>query len=329
MAEDHRSCTGEDSISELPDELLHVILLRLDSSRAAARTSALSRRWRRVWAHLPELRLGTHYDPPPLPTAHLNSVNGALAGYSATAPLEVLEISFFTDGPNVTASRAASWLRFAAKHVVGEFSLYLHYQVRSSLLAPPEVNGQEAAAEELELPTCNRAKAIELKLQDSWRLRPQPAGSFTALTSLTIRNCRMEASELSAMVCKHCPCLRNLILLLYLVEVSDVSVLSDSLQSLTFVAAHTRQLEVIAPNLEKLSVYVAKKARISSLKLAEVVWKADAYDPRHHKFDNVSRHLRLLEVGQQCVAASFKQQFDEVDDLKLNIFVPLVCLYIH
>nr|CAB3490137.1 unnamed protein product [Digitaria exilis] len=306
MAEGHRRCSGEDRISELPDELLHVILLRLGSSRAAARTSALSRRWRRVWAHLPELRLGTHHDPPPLPASLLDAVDGALAGYSATAPLEHLGILFFTGGPNVTASRAAPWLRFAAKHVVGEFNLRVPYQKM----------GKDQ--EELELPACTRAKTIKLKLQDPWRLRPQLACTFAALISLTIRDCRMEAKELTAMVSKHCLCLRDLILFIDLVEVSDVSVLSDTLHSLTFFVANTRQLEVIAGNLEKLTVDDAAKARISSSKLAEV----DAYDPRHHKFDNVGRHLRRLEVGQNSAVASFMQQFDEVDDLKLEIFVP-------
>nr|CAB3491866.1 unnamed protein product [Digitaria exilis] len=76
----------------------------------------------------------------------------------------------------------------------------------------------------------------------------------------------MEASELTAMVSKRCPCLRNLFLFLYLVDVSDV------------------------------------------------VWNGNAYDPRHHTFDNVSPHLRPLEVAQNSAAASFMQQFDKVDD---------------
>ncbi|CAN6212935.1 unnamed protein product [Urochloa humidicola] len=45
---------GEDLLSALPDDALVLILLRLLSSEAA-RTSILSRRWRRVWWLLPEL----------------------------------------------------------------------------------------------------------------------------------------------------------------------------------------------------------------------------------------------------------------------------------
>ncbi|CAN6334734.1 unnamed protein product [Urochloa humidicola] len=56
MGEDERRrrSSGEDLISGLPDEVLHDILVRLGCARAAARTSVLSHRLRRVWAHMPE-----------------------------------------------------------------------------------------------------------------------------------------------------------------------------------------------------------------------------------------------------------------------------------
>ncbi|KAM0886177.1 hypothetical protein ACQ4PT_029867 [Festuca glaucescens] len=46
---------GSDRISALPDEMLLQILARLRCARAAAHTSGLSRRWRGLWRHLPEL----------------------------------------------------------------------------------------------------------------------------------------------------------------------------------------------------------------------------------------------------------------------------------
>ncbi|XBH96854.1 hypothetical protein VPH35_087161 [Triticum aestivum] len=54
-----------DRISSLPDDLLHLVLLRLGCARDAARTCVLSRRWPRVCAGLPkpELDVTLHYVP--------------------------------------------------------------------------------------------------------------------------------------------------------------------------------------------------------------------------------------------------------------------------
>ncbi|CAN1123899.1 hypothetical protein LINPERHAP2_LOCUS2095 [Linum perenne] len=47
------AATADDVISELPDEILHSILRRLSSSREAAITTVLSRRWRSPWRSYP------------------------------------------------------------------------------------------------------------------------------------------------------------------------------------------------------------------------------------------------------------------------------------
>ncbi|CAL1397834.1 unnamed protein product [Linum trigynum] len=44
---------GEDRISDLPDQIIHIILNRLKSPDAAARTSVLSRRWFQLWRGYP------------------------------------------------------------------------------------------------------------------------------------------------------------------------------------------------------------------------------------------------------------------------------------
>uniref|UniRef100_K3ZLQ0 F-box domain-containing protein n=1 Tax=Setaria italica TaxID=4555 RepID=K3ZLQ0_SETIT len=327
----HRNRSGEDYISGLPDELLHSILLRLGSTRAAARTSVLSRRWRPVWRHLPELVFGngSHDAPPPTPASFLDAVDSALAAYAApTIQGLVIVLSTAAAGLGVPAGRVAPWLRFAAERVAVELVIFVPPPPMHRHQTWPVVDWEDdllelPACEEavLELPACERAKTMALRLKQHWRLRLPPAGMFTALTSLTILFASMEGSEVTALVCTRCPCLRNLRLSLTLVDASNVSIRSDSLQSLSFCVRKTRRLEVVTPRLENLFVgdYI-DEARISAPKLEGIFWRATPYDPHHHRFDDVGRRLQLLDIGDCFITmASLMQRFDEVHELKLSI----------
>jgi hypothetical protein len=92
---------GADRISDLPDHLLHRVLICLLSTDDAVRTSVLSRRWRRVWTHLPELALC--YCSP-------EHVGTALSAWSAPV-LHRLLISVLTHSRHITAEHVCSWLR--------------------------------------------------------------------------------------------------------------------------------------------------------------------------------------------------------------------------
>jgi hypothetical protein len=205
-----RGGSGEDRISGLPDALLHEILVRLRSADAAARTSVLSRRWRHVWAHLPELRLVAPREA--APASFIDTVDAALGGYLAPT-LEHLGVSHRTDQQGrdlrIPAGRIAPWLHFAAEHVVGELNLFLQVPQTYSV-SLPEVVGEEAV---LELPVCERAKRIELFFEYAYThwLRPQASGLFRALTFLKINGyVHMNGSDLTAFVSTQCPCLRDL-----------------------------------------------------------------------------------------------------------------------
>ncbi|KAK3118896.1 hypothetical protein QOZ80_9BG0710270 [Eleusine coracana subsp. coracana] len=310
---------GVDRISCLPDELLHVILLCLDSSRAAGRTSVLSHRWRRVWAHLPALVLFDDELPPPS-SSFPDTVDAALATYAAPI-LQHLSI-WVPDhgpgpGPGVPAHRVSPWLHFTSQRVTGSFSLNFRPNVTS--FVAPEVAGEEA--EELELPACSAATWITLNLEGSWRLRT--AGVFLALTRLEIQLARMEGGVLSDLVSTQCPRLKKLSLLVTLVAASDVSIHSDSLQSLSIFVRDTRRLEVIATGLEELHLWThrVKEVHISAPKLAKVAW-CGAYDPCQHQFILAPRSLRLLTIEVQATSTSLMRQFDEVDELSLQISIP-------
>ncbi|CAO2144544.1 unnamed protein product [Urochloa humidicola] len=152
---------GEDRISVLPNELLHAILVHLRSTRAAARTGVLSRRWRRVWTSLSELVLEEHADastPPSPPTRtkpRSSSDSGSLCQQPAT-----------TDASWPGALRGGC--TFASDRVVGVLSLHLPLQVASFF--EPEVDGEEAAVAVLELPACEGVIDIDLILLEQLQL---------------------------------------------------------------------------------------------------------------------------------------------------------------
>ncbi|KAJ1275966.1 hypothetical protein BS78_05G177400, partial [Paspalum vaginatum] len=322
--EERRRCpSGKDRISLLPDELLHDILVRLRCTSAAARTSVLSRRWRHVWAHLPELVLlggGPHA------TSFLDTVDGALAGYSAPT-LDRLTISLYFSltarhGIRVPAGRVQPWLRFASERVVGALHL-----VSAIMLPPPGGRPYVYVGvnkEALHLPASKGVASILLRLHGAWRLRPPSAGVFAALTSLTIKGGCMAGSDLTDLVCTQCLRLRDLNLSMALVAASDVSLRSGSLRSLGLDITDALRLEVVAPRLEEPTVDddAAGAVQISAPNLAKQAWRARRYYPRRYQLADVSRRLRRLEISMCSLMASLIQHFDEVGELQLQIHVP-------
>ncbi|XP_004959746.1 putative FBD-associated F-box protein At1g78730 [Setaria italica] len=219
----HRQATI-DRISDLPDELLHIVLLRLRSNGDAPRTSVLSYCWRHVWAKLPKIVLDYH-DPPPqdvIPKL-LNSVDDALAAYSSAAPAVIkrLEVALpGRSGTHIPAYRVSNWLRFTSQR---------------------------------------KATRIELFLKHQWHLWFPLAASFSMLTDLVIHDTSVELDELESLVCsKQCLRLRNLqIVNVQSLSVDVFSVRSNSLVSLRFDAwiqnaTFPFRLKVVAPRLEEL-----------------------------------------------------------------------------
>ena len=222
----------------------------------------------------------------------------------------------------VPAGRVAWWLRFAAGRVAGELVLFMP---RPLGMHPDELEVLLHGAS-FELPACERAKAIALRLKLVWRLRLGPAGSFAALTSLTILFALMDGGEVTALVSTRCPRLRNLRLCLELVGDHGISIRSCSLRSLSICVARKWRLEVAAPRLEYLYVGGAiDEARVSAPKLAGLVWSCPNYDPHRHLFEDAGRRrLQLMDIGLASAAGLLMQQFDGADQLRLRVCIPLV-----
>ncbi|GJN11431.1 hypothetical protein PR202_ga29625 [Eleusine coracana subsp. coracana] len=254
-----------DRISSLPDELLRRILVSLHSTRAAARTSLLSRRWRHLWTDLPEIVLGSD-DAAPQPALFIDLVDAALAASSTTRPLPRLEI-VMPSSSYISSGIASSWLRFAAQHVAGTIDIRLPAQDQPYLdnISP------------VELPACDRATSITIVYGRWWRwhpcLYPLPGKSFAALTRLTLHHTRMEAWDLETLVSSRCPRLQILELrsISFAFARRPLSLRSGSLVSLFFYVRGTLRLDIDAPRLEELEVSCDVETHIiSAPKLTEV-----------------------------------------------------------
>ncbi|KAK3126212.1 hypothetical protein QOZ80_7AG0553230 [Eleusine coracana subsp. coracana] len=136
---------GEDRLSALPDDVLVLILLRLETEDAA-RTCVLSNRWRRIWTLLPELRFDAALDP--------HFLRDALS--SGEVPLRRLLVGTLDASPQ----SLAAWLPAAARRVSGEL-VFVNLDQRSTTA------GEVAEASErgaFELPCFEKANAIGLEL---------------------------------------------------------------------------------------------------------------------------------------------------------------------
>ncbi|CAN6360707.1 unnamed protein product [Urochloa humidicola] len=305
-----RGAEAEDLISGLPDELLHCILLRLPSTAAAVRTSLLSRRWRPVWAHMPELVLSCGRPegaPEPACSAFINSVDAALNAYSAPT-LRRLEIQMCIYARcHVPAHRIARWLLFASQRLAGRLDIYV-----------PELGDDEDSDQGFDLPVCERATKIKLLLQPNIVIRLPLGGSFTALTDLRVILSTMNGRELGRLVSTQCPRLRKLVILVKLAGDCDVSIRSESLVSLFYYASKSR-LEVTTPSLEKISVSEAAEAYIDAPKLKKVDWRDDAYDPSCHQLVVGNHHLQRLWIKDTSMLRM--RMFDTVKELRLDLSI--------
>ncbi|CAO1939952.1 unnamed protein product [Urochloa humidicola] len=325
MAE--HGATGEDRPSALPDEVLVLILLNLRTAEAA-QTSVLSRRWRRVWALLPELQL---------------TFPSAPDGIAAALDAHQVDLqSLFVVIPNASAGSMAPWLSAAARRVSGSLAFHNMPWDRD--------DGDTNAAEEeaFELPCFERATLLYLELGHLGVSFPL-AGVFARLSHIFLDHVRFAAGACSlgaAVSSPRCPCLDRLIVR-NADGVGDLAIDSVSLKELQLTKVRgLRRLAVAAPALRDLTLaYSFFFPRHQNLPVADISachqlqsleWK-DSYDPSTVQLGSME-HLQRLgasmyhvygegegEVAQHIINRSclgLLRRFRAVQSLCLTLLSP-------
>ncbi|CAN1180418.1 hypothetical protein LINPERHAP2_LOCUS34765 [Linum perenne] len=146
MKKEISSASTVDRISELPEEIIHGILARLDSHESAARTSILSKRWLRLWSTFPFVEFKRYYEREEILQRKFQSFAAATSKRLLAAvpplPLESFNIELILDPDQEQLRQCLHQLlssvpggRSSPIKVVVRITLY---RINSSVLAPIE-----------------------------------------------------------------------------------------------------------------------------------------------------------------------------------------------
>ncbi|TVU39222.1 hypothetical protein EJB05_12630, partial [Eragrostis curvula] len=221
---------GVDRIGALPDDLILYILARIGCARAAAHASLLARRWRGLWALLPELAFH-HVTADEIDAAFATFARRSLSLLQIRVPCRCHDVTI--DSPRVSA-----WMRAAARVAPAKF-----------IISDDVVVRKDGSA--VELPCFDRTTAITLEVLGArFVLAPAAAGDLRLLESLSLLNCHVEGL---GDLLRRCPRLRKLRITRWKHE---LKVHSPSLEELDVeVYLHdvkTRLVDIEAPVLKKL-----------------------------------------------------------------------------
>ncbi|KAM0823314.1 hypothetical protein ACQ4PT_070946 [Festuca glaucescens] len=328
--------SDEDRLSALPDDILIGVLVKLRSATAvAARTSVLSRRWRGLWAFLPELHFPVGTEP--------HHIRSSLTAHKAPT-IRSLAVHLRDADPE----SVATWLPIAAPRLSGDL-----------IITHCSLEAVKRGA--VELPCIERATTIRLNLHDFGLTLP-PSGVFGRLTDLRLVAVSLHGPcRLGDIVSSpRCPSLRKLFLRdvgvlgnivvhsesLLQIEMDNVglhnsgggivNICSESLLQIELKdLILLRQLTIVAPALKVLkeSCYMVfdvnpskPVAKISAPQLMSLEWKYYR-GPRSVQFDKMA-HLFWLYAGPFLVYGSDDECFLHNRFGLLQRFEFIFCLYL-
>ncbi|CAH8313173.1 unnamed protein product [Eruca vesicaria subsp. sativa] len=218
---------GVDSISSLPDEILHHILSFVPTN-VAITTSVLSKRWRHVWCKTPYLSF-TNIN------ASIESIHETLASY--TAP-KIMGLHLYVDSESFEeaserSNHVDSLVKFAISHNVEKLSLVLkdYYVFSDFFFSNPSLK--------------------QLIVDSRNKMSPKCTVSWTSLQTLSLRNCLLDESF--AKVLSGSPVLETLTLRSCSISCLD---LSESRRirrlDIEFTNSSPKKCHIVAPHIHYL-----------------------------------------------------------------------------
>ncbi|CAH2058641.1 unnamed protein product [Thlaspi arvense] len=177
---------GVDSISSLPDDILHIILSSIPT-KFAIRTSVWSKRWRHVWSDTPSLSFESCED-----TTSAYSVDETLARYTAH---KMMSFHLYTSVILDDVPYINRWIELAMSRNVERMSLEIHVDNYGF----PDLFYINSSVKQL---TLNYSDLSDMMI-------PRCFVSWTSLKKLSLRCCTI-SDEFFAKILSGCPILEGL-----------------------------------------------------------------------------------------------------------------------
>ncbi|CAL4948938.1 unnamed protein product [Urochloa decumbens] len=323
---------GEDRISALPDELLHIVVSRLPI-KDAVRTTVLSPRWRGIWRSAPLVLYDAHLLPAREP-ARAAAVDRVLAAHPG--PIRAVHLAYCFLAAH--ERELARWPRRLAAGRVRDL-VFLNLTAAMNLVPLPA-----------DILRCAELRRLYLgfwMFPDTGSF-PEGAGGFPHLRELVLINTFMEDSSLDRVLATS-PALKTLALVVSYGKGKHVRLRGPKLQCVLFWQSEAVELAVLdAPRLERLimwetsapsegdgslmAVKIAEGASslkvlgylqlgVHKLEIGNTVIKADTNVSPTSMVPSVKNLALMVNLGvleEVQMLASFLRRFPNIETLHLE-----------